>query len=246
MPHGRIAELTRGIAQLLFPNSCLLCESPEPETAPFRHGFCSSCRELVTADPFPACPHCAATVGPHSDMTSGCVACRDRSFAFESAVRMGPYTGQLQDAILRMKHSAGEAVAEMLSRTFTDESVAELHSRGIEVVVPVPLHWRRSWIRGFNQAATIAEELASGLRVEWQPGALRRVKSTPQHAQPSASARWENIRGAFAAAPRARVAGRTVLLVDDVMTTGATMAEAARVLKAAGAKRIHVAVLARA
>jgi ComF family protein len=246
MPHGRIAELTRGIAQLLFPNSCLLCELPEPENVPFRHGFCSSCRQLVATDPFVTCPHCAATVGPHSELSGGCGACRDRSFAFESAVRMGPYTGRLQDAILRMKHSTGEAVAEMLARTFAEVAVTELRSRGIEIVVPVPLHWWRSWTRGFNQAATIAEEVGSKLGVEWQPGALRRVKATPQHAQPSATARWENIRGAFAAAPRARIAGRIVLLVDDVMTTGATMAEAARILKGGGAKRVHVAVLARA
>jgi len=159
---------------------------------------------------------------------------------------MGPYSGKLQDAILRMKHSAGEPVAEMLARTFTDECGPKLAGLGIEVVVPVPLHWRRSWVRGFNQAATIAETLAAELGAEWQPGALRRVKPTPQHAQPSATARWENIRGAFAPAKKARVAGRTVLLVDDVMTTGATVSEAARVLKAAGTKVIHVAVLARA
>ena len=75
--------------------------------------------------------------------------------------------------------------------------------------------------------------------------ALRRVKPVSQHAQPSASARRENIRGAFAARPRASLAGRAVLLVDDVMTTGATAAEAARVLRAAGVARVVVAVLAR-
>jgi ComF family protein len=246
MPHGRIAELTRGIAQLLFPNSCLLCESPETETAPLRHGFCSSCHQSATADPFDSCPRCAATVGPHTDVSGGCPACRDKSFAFESALRMGPYTGTLQDAVLRTKHAAGEPVAEMLGRIFTEEAGTELAGRGIETVVPVPLHWRRSWTRGFNQAATIAEELAIGLGVDWQPGALRRVKAVSQHAQPSASARWENIRGAFAVAPRARIGGRVVLLVDDVMTTGATLAEAARVLKTAGAKLIHAAMLARA
>lgn len=246
MPHGRFAELTRGIAQLLYPNSCLLCESPEPEAAPFRHGFCTSCHQSLVADPVSLCPRCAATVGPHTDVSGGCPACRDRSFAFTGAVRLGPYEGRLKDAVLRIKHSEGEAVAEMLARVLTEERVTELRGLGIEMVVPVPLHWRRRWSRGFNPSATLAEELAGELRVKFAPHVLRRVKPAPQHAQPSATARMENIRGAFTCSPRASLASRTILLVDDVMTTGSTANEAARMLKTAGAKSVFVAVLARA
>lgn len=246
MPHGRIAELTRGIAHLLFPNSCLLCESPEPESAPLRHGFCNACHSALVDEPFPTCPRCAATVGPHSDVSDGCPACRDRTLKFASAIRLGPYAGKLQEAILRTKHSAGEGVAEMLGRTFAEERVTSFRDAGIELVVPVPLHWRSRWSRGFNQAERIAEEVADAIGVKCCSNTLRRVKATPQHAQSSASARWENIRGAFAAGSRASLTGRTVLLVDDVMTTGATVAEAARVLRDAGAAKVVAAVLARA
>jgi len=246
MPHGRIAELTRGIAHLLFPNSCLLCESPEAESASLRHGFCIVCHRSLTAEPFVCCPRCAATTGPHTDTSHGCPACRERGFKFDSAIRLGPYAGQLQEAILRIKHSAGEGMAEMLGRTFAEEHAARMRDAGAEVVVSVPLHWRSRWSRGFNQAERIADEIASELGIVCRAGALRRVKAASQHAQSSATARWENIRGAFEASPRASVAGKTVLLVDDVMTTGATMSEAARVLKEAGATRVVAAALARA
>lgn len=246
MPHGRIAELTRGIAHLLFPNSCLLCDTPEPEDAPLRHGFCSACHSSLTVEPYATCPRCVATLGPHTDTTHGCPACRNRGFKFDSAIRLGPYAGVLQEAILRTKHAPGEGIAEMLGRTFVEERVTDFRDAGIDLVVPVPLHWRSRWRRGFNQAERIADEIAVELGVPCRAGALRRVKATAQHAQSSASARWENIRGAFEAAPRARVAGKSVLLVDDVMTTGATMGEAARVLKAAGAARVVAAALARA
>jgi ComF family protein len=246
MPHGRIAELTRGIAWLLFPNSCLLCEAPEPEATPLRHGFCSTCIASTVADAAPTCPRCAATLGPHTDVSRGCPACREHGFRFDAAFRLGPYAGTLQSAILRTKDAGGEGVAEMLGRLLAEERVTELRAAGIDVVTAVPLHWRSRWKRGFNQAERIAEEIASDLGVEFRPGLLRRVKATPQHAQPSATARWENIRGAFEASPRARVAGKTVLLVDDVMTTGATMSESARVLKDAGAAKVLAAVLARA
>jgi len=160
-------------------------------------------------------------------------------------VRLGPYEGRLRDAVLRMKSASGEGLAETMGQTFWEAACPRLREFGVGVVVPVPLHWRRRWSRGHNQSEAVARELAAGLGVPFEPRALRRVRHTPQQAQPSASARRENVKGAFRANRTASVAGRTVLLVDDVMTTGSTAAEAARTLRAAGAGRVVVAVLAR-
>jgi ComF family protein len=146
---------------------------------------------------------------------------------------------------LHTKTGAGEPLAEMLGRVLAEVQGVRLLAAGVEVVVPVPLHWGRRWARGYNQAEAIGRELAAGIGLPHDAGVLRRVKPTPQQAQPSAAARWENMRGAFRVNPGARVAGRGVLLVDDVMTTGSTAAEAARVLREAGASRVVVAVLAR-
>jgi ComF family protein len=185
------------------------------------------------------------TVGPHTDVSNGCASCRNQSLGFDAALRLGPYDGRLSDAVLRMKHAPGEPVAESFGRLFAERHGAAMKAAGIDLVVPVPLHWLRRWSRGYNQAEAIGREIAAAAELEFSPGCLRRVKSASQHAQPSATARRENIRGAFRHRPRASVSSRTVLLVDDVMTTGGTAGEAARILKEAGAEKVIAAVLAR-
>ncbi|QDU22741.1 phosphoribosyltransferase family protein [Urbifossiella limnaea] len=239
-------DLARGAADLIFPPACLLCDAAEAEAAPFRHGFCSACRDALTADPAARCPKCAATVGPHTDLKGGCPACRGRGFGFDATVRLGPYDGSLRAAILKTKGSAGEPVAEMLGRTLAEARATELRALAATVVVPVPLHWRRRLTRGYNQAAAVADELAAALKLPLRPAWLVRTKPAEQHTQPSATARAVNIRGAFRVGRRASFAGASVLVVDDVMTTASTAAEAARMIRAAGASRVGVAVLARA
>jgi ComF family protein len=152
----------------------------------------------------------------------------------------------LREAILRTKSSAGEPLAEMLGRVLAERIAAATQAAGIDLVVPIPLHWRRRWVRRYNQAEAVARELAGSLGIPLLTACLRRVTTTVQHAQPSATARRDNVRGAFRHNPRASVASRKVLLVDDVMTTGSTADEAARELKRAGSVTVVAAVLARA
>lgn len=240
-----LRDLSRGAADLIFPNACLLCDAPQAGIAPFRHGFCSTCSQAVTDDPTARCPRCAATIGPHTDLSDGCPACRKRGFPFEATVRLGPYDRSLREGILRAKVATGEPVAEMLGRTLAEARLVELRSLGVDLVVPVPLHWRRRWGRGYNQAAAIAGEVAVALGLPCKASGLVRTRPDAQHAQPSAAAREANVRGAFRVGRGASFAGRAVLVVDDVMTTGSTVAEAARVLRAAGVTRVAAAVLAR-
>src|SRR4051812_23746186 len=136
-PRG-FADLAHGLLHLLYPNACLVCDAPEAADRPFRHGLCWDCQRSVTTDATATCPRCASTVGPHTDVSDGCPACRARGFAFAGAVRLGPYEGRLREAILRTKFSAGEALAEMLGRVLADERAAFFKGAGIEVVVPVP------------------------------------------------------------------------------------------------------------
>jgi ComF family protein len=151
----------------------------------------------------------------------------------------------LRDAVLRMKTASGEGLADMMGRVFAESARDRLRAANADLVVPVPLHWRRVWRRGYNQSAAVARELAVGLGVPFRSNWLRRIRHTPQQVQPSAAARRENVRGAFRASWRAAVSGKRILLVDDVMTTGSTASEAAKVLRAEGAKEITVAILAR-
>jgi ComF family protein len=164
---------------------------------------------------------------------------------FDRAVRLGPYRDRLRDAVLLAKFLPGEALADYLGRLFAENRGSAIRAAGIDLVVPVPLHWWRRWGRGYNQAEAVARELAAGLGIAFDPHALRRVRWTTQQVQPTREARRENVKAAFRVRSRARVTGRTVLLVDDVMTTGSTLGEAARALRAGGADRVVAAVLAR-
>jgi ComF family protein len=240
-----LAEFGRNATQLLYPNACLVCDAPEAGGGTFRHGLCIDCRRAVTTDPFPSCPWCAETVGPHTDTSNGCAACQGVPLGFERAFRLGPYDGKLRDAVLRMKVLAGEGLADMLGRLFAQTRGDSLRAAEIDLVAPVPLHWWRKWTRGYNQSESLARELAAGLGVPHAPRLLRRVRYTPQQVQPTREARRDNVRGAFRLARGARVAGKVVLLVDDVMTTGSTLGEAARTLREGGAARVVAAVLAR-
>jgi len=111
---------------------------------------------------------------------------------------------------------------------------------GIDIVVPVPLHWRRRRQRGFNQA----EALARTLGMPWR-NALRRTRRTPSQTELPAAQRHRNVREAFALRRRAAVSGRSILLVDDVATTGATLEACAEVLRAAGAREVRALTVAR-
>ncbi len=237
-------QFCRGLVQLLYPNTCWICQQLLPEE---HAGFCPSCLAALTSDPFPICPRCAGTVGPFLHLPEGCINCRNETFAFDRVIRLGPYEGLLRETILRLKHWSAEGLGERLGQLWAQERGDQLRALTADVVVPIPLHWRRHLRRGYNQSQALARALAAALGLPCRPRCLRRVRPTPwQSQQVSPTTRRENLRGAFAQRSGVSLEGKTVLLVDDVLTTGSTAHEAARALRAARPARIHVAVLARA
>ena len=153
------------------------------------------------------------------------------------------YDGLLREAVLKIKQPGGDGLAESLGRVFGLARGVPLQSAA-DVVIPVPLHWQRAWDRKHNQADGIARGLAAVLRVPAWRRVLWRVKHTPGQPAGSREQRWVNAAGAFRVATWGRLTGVRVLLVDDVLTTGATADAAADALRKAGAAQVHVAVLA--
>jgi ComF family protein len=237
------ADLGRGLLHLVYPAHCLTCGRPLGEG---QDSFCASCRESLFTDPMPCCPRCAATVGPFGVADGQCSRCRDDSFAFEAALRLGPYDGLLRLLILRLKNQRGEGLAELIGERWAEQAEERFRSLRPDAVVPVPLHFWRRMGRGYNQSLAVARGLSLRLGVPCRSAWLRRVRNTPRQTSQTATGRKENVRGAFALRPGIPLRGCRVLLVDDVMTTGATAGEAARVLRTAGAAAVAVAVLARA
>jgi ComF family protein len=239
--HAAASVLKQGFFQLLYPAVCLLCRK---SLSASQKDFCSDCLSAITTDPDFVCPRCAATIGPFSAVGDGCSRCRDQGLHFEKVMRLGPYHGQLRDAILRMKHASGEALAEAVGEAWAAQSAQKLAALGAAAVSPVPLHWCRRLTRGYNQSESLARALAAKLRLPCRTDFLRRTRNTRSQVQQTAGARRENVRGAFFARKRSELIGKTILLVDDVLTTGSTASEAAKALRAAGAVRVYVAVVA--
>jgi ComF family protein len=243
---GRLADLLieplRTLKQVIYPPLCLVCDEDLDDP---KASFCAMCLgEMLPLD-IPACPRCAARVGPFTDTSDGCPECRGPHHRFDAAIRLGVYEGKLRDSCLRFKSIHNELLGPALARLFMNCQGDGLRRVAADMVVAVPLHFIRRFQRGFNQAESLARHLARELKVPHRSRILRRVRKTRAQSELKRDARRENVHGAFRASRAVDLRGATVLLVDDILTTGATCSEAARALKAAGAARVVVAVIAR-
>ncbi len=234
-------DILAGFTHLIYPNTCWACGVVMP---PEQRSFCASCVIQVTVDPFPTCPRCSSTVGPHL-LLERCPECKDASFGFDGVFRMAPYDGPLREVILRMKRWTGEDLTEVVAQLWAERMADRLAGLQPEVVIPVPLYWTRRLRRGFNLADILGAALALKLAIPCRYRGLRRVRATPpQTQQRSASARRENVKQAFEVRESHGLTDKTLVLVDDVLTSGATASEAAKALRRLKPKAIYVAVLA--
>lgn len=231
-----------GIARLIYPPACVFCG-----TGIGGGLLCAACSAgLCRTAQLATCPRCAASIGPFVDTEGGCHLCRSQTYAFDAVLRLGKYEDPLGEACRKLKRLDGHLLGRALADLWFERHRSALVALKIDLVLSVPLHWRRRLSRGYDQAANLAEQLARRLGKPMPRSLLVRKFHTPFQTQLAPTARRENVRGAFQARARRRLRGATVLLVDDVLTTGATCHEAARALRTAGAAKVVVAVLARA
>lgn len=209
-PKRLLRELAVGAVDLLFPPRCLTCNALAP----------------------PFCEACAAAIRPLSPaqlpLPPGILAARC----------VGQYEGPLRDAVLRLKFSQKTALAASLGDLLAEALRAELPAWSPDLLTPVPIHWRRRWNRGFNQSELLGQQVRRRLKIPVVE-VLRRIRYTPPQVGLTRALRASNLRNAFAVTRPDRIAGQRVVLVDDVWTTGATLAECAAVLTAAGAVTVY-------
>jgi ComF family protein len=247
-----------GLADLLFPPSCVSCnaELNESTEAGRDARLCDTCLDEMEIFSEPMCLLCGAPVpgiGADGDQVAtkpraraACYRCGGRKLWFDQTVAVGHYDGRLRDIILHMKRAEGDALSLAMGRLFCEKRGQFLAEVRADVVVPIPLHWRRRLAHRTNSAGVLAEVMAGKLRVPLAERLLRRSRYTVRQTDVTPSDRWKNVRRAFVARAGYHLKAAHVLLVDDVLTTGATCSEAARALRQAGATRVTVAVIARA
>lgn len=238
-PPARIIGAARGLLDLLLPVRDFDGEAAQTAGLPARQWI----RIAFLEDP--VCDGCGSPFEFDPGPGVRCPACTARPRAFDRARAACLYDEASRDLILKLKHADRTDLAGLMARWLSRSARPLLEDA--DVVVPVPLHRWRLLRRRYNQAAEIARPLARGAGLAFLPDALERVRDTATQGGKSATGRRRNVAGAFAirAAVLDQLTGRRVLLVDDVLTTGATAHACARALKAAGAAAVHVAVIAK-
>jgi len=221
----------RSIAAHLLPGSCLLCASNSATSL-----LCPACTADLPQLPAALCPQC----GEETTLGERCGACLKDPPAFARTIALFRYEFPVDRLIQALKYGHQLALAAWLGRRLGQRLVAADY----DLVLPLPLHPSRLRTRGFNQSLEIARFTSKALGIPMNQGLLTRIRATSPQAELPLKERGRNVRGAFECA--SDLEGKRILLIDDVMTTGSTLREAARILKLHGAGQITVAVAARA
>jgi ComF family protein len=238
--------LTKASCQLLFPPRCVHCG-----TDLLDHGdlgdlsLCAGCIAQLGPVTWHGCKRCGSGVLEDDGTGGDCAVCRDVALRFDRVIPLGHYYGDLRAAVLRMKRPAHDALSMALGRLLVQRRREELVELCADVIVPIPMFWGRRLGRGKNSPEALADCLARSLRIPVRRSVLVRCRNTPPQASLAPARRFQNVRGAFRVRRPETVLRTRVLLVDDVLTTGATCSEAAKMLKQAGAAMVAVAVVAR-
>ena len=239
------SESLESLGAVLFPGQCAVCSQPLEEMN--RLPVCAGCWGGLRRYEGPSCFDCGRpfpSAIPLSASKPLCGLCRRDAFFFRKARSFGLYEGVLRQVILLVKFQRHERLARRLGEKLMDTLTQEEELLKSTRIVPVPLHRTRKRERGFNQAEVLAKELAELARIPLDRDSLRRTRFTLPQTGLSPSARRKNVRGAFDVRG-SQLRGHTVLLVDDVMTTGATVNACARSLKQSGVKEVFVLTPAR-
>ena len=234
-----LRRFQRGLTGLLLPGSCCLCRQ---EVTRYRNPdvLCEACQAVFQRQV--KCPRCSAVLIHENPLPSeNCPACHHLTLRFAGITSVGNYEGPLREAILKAKQRDGAAIAWDLGQLLSGPTPGAIDLS--PVLVPVPMYWTRRLRRGSNTAEILAQSMSS--RTKWPIQRLATCqRSLAKQSELPFSARKSNVRDAFAVGGPVP-ADRPIVLVDDIMTTGATVTELQRVLRRAGASDVYVAVVAR-
>jgi competence protein ComFC len=235
------------LVSVVFPADCRLCK--RLLTRASRIPICGECLTAFQKVSDERCAGCGQpwlVAGEAQGREQICRECKAQKYAFDAARSYGIYEGALARAIVLMKYEKIEPLGTWFGKRLDEVVRAEGKRLEADIVVPVPLHRQREKERGYNQVDLFGRSLARRLGLAYRPVLLKRAKPRPEKHLLRQEERWEAVRGAFAMENGGRVDNSRILLLDDVMTTGATLDACTRVLREAGAKSVLAVTIARA
>lgn len=248
---------TQALIEWVFPSLCLLCE--QSLDVPFQDAmYCWNCRRRHMTPLACACYRCGARLPfrwqgqqrqPMVDRSrthSGCPECRRETWAFSRTVALGTYLGRWREHVYELKRRYRFTEAYQAGKMLAYPLLQTDWCRDYDGLLPMPSHFWRRWSRGFNPAQEIAAGVAQLLQLPVLTRSVSCYRYTGKQGRLTRQQRLENVRGAFCVRPGHSLKDRSLILIDDVMTTGATMNQLARECRKAGARRVAVAVVARA
>lgn len=239
-----IINLITGLRDILYPKTCLICREKLDENC-MDELVCFRCWAAIKKNTPPFCSCCGRSVDSKSLTENICCACLKKPAHFDRAFAPCAYEGPVKDLIHEFKYNNKDYLAATLSRLMLDfirEYNVPVNS--LDLIVPVPLHPARLREREFNQAELLARKIASSYKITISADNLARRRYTKNQAELESQDRLVNVKDSFAVKTPKLFKGKNILLVDDVMTTGATSSEAALALKNAGANTVLVLTLA--
>ena len=239
-----LSQPSKSLAEFLFPPECVWCRKL---VARGGGAICEECQGVLVGDYY-RCRKCATPL-PNVVPNDDCFRCREAKWRFDRVVTLGPYRAQLRDAVIRMKRPANEllrrVVAELMTQQLVQDLGEESLTTGKVVLLPVPNYWTHSFMGAADAAGSLATQVSKHTGLPCLTRMLRRIRKTDKQGMLSWSERAKNVRGAFEIADAEVVKGSHVIVVDDVLTSGATCAEIASRLKRAGAYQVTILVAAR-
>ena len=242
-----LGSMAGAVASVVFPSGCRLCDAllARPDRLP----VCDACLDSFPKVPVPICERCGqpwSNEAPEEESSALCRECRERGFAFDAARSYGIYEGDLARAIVLLKYEQIEPLGIWFAKRLQAIGESAPEKFGADVIVPVPLHRTRQKERGYNQVDLFGRPLARRLKLPYRPVLLKRERPRPEKHLLHFDERWEAVRGAFVIRKGDRVDNFRILLLDDVMTSGATLDACSRALREAGAKSVVGLTIARA
>lgn len=240
-----IAEIGHGAVELLFPARCAYC-GEDIDADKLELLLCPSCRVDVLNLSETLCSRCAMPVPDSSIGATDCSRCRGKRFRFEHVWPLGIYRDTLRDVVVCMKRQYFEPLVFAIGRLLARQLRDQIQLASPDIMVPMPIHWTRRWSRNMNVSELLVESMRRELEIPTAKKLMVCCRKLKKQGTLGPRERIANVRGAFRVATAYDIKNSHILLVDDVMTTGATANEAAKALRKAGAAQVDVVVAARA